>query len=128
MPGSRLQHDHRAAPALRELGGNGCVFALALRAGQAQKPRMRPATAVCPDAVLLRPLTAHAWWVRLPNGHELAGVIRRVDRPAAAAFRPGQAVAIEIWPSDFSRGRLHPARGVAEDAAVAPALESRSMG
>lgn len=68
---------------------------------------MRPAApAVCPQAVLVRPLGPHAWWVRLPNGHELAGIVRRVDRPAAAGLTPGQRVAIEIMPADFSRGRL----------------------
>ena len=67
---------------------------------------MMPAPAVCPDAVLVRPLGPHAWWVRLPNAHEVAGVIRRADRPAAAHLVPGQVVTIEIVPADFSRGRL----------------------
>jgi len=92
---------------------------------------MKPVPAVCDEAVLVRPLSAHAWWVRLPNGHELAGVVRRVDRPAAAAFRPGQAVTIEIWPSDFSRGRLFPGRGkataVAATLAAIPAANVRSI-
>jgi len=65
-----------------------------------------PAPAVCPEARLIRPLGTHAWWVRLPNGHELAGVIRRVDRAAAADLTAGQTVAIEIQPADFSRGRI----------------------
>lgn len=67
---------------------------------------MMPAPAVCPEAVLVRPLGPHAWWVRLPNGHELAGVVRRADRLAAANLGPGQTVTIEIVPADFSRGRL----------------------
>jgi translation initiation factor IF-1 len=67
---------------------------------------MIPAPALCPDAVLVRPVGPHAWWVRLPNGHELAGVIRKVDRPAAVGLAPGHLVAIEIRPADFSRGRL----------------------
>ncbi len=67
---------------------------------------MLPAPAVCDDAMLLRPLGPHAWWVRLPNGHELAGVVRRADRAAAAHLAASQAVTIEIRPSDFSRGRL----------------------
>jgi threonine dehydrogenase-like Zn-dependent dehydrogenase len=44
--------------------------------------------------------------VRLPNGHELAGVVRRVDREVATGLAAGQMVAIEIVPADFSRGRL----------------------
>ncbi|MFN0129172.1 MAG: hypothetical protein ACKV19_21080 [Verrucomicrobiales bacterium] len=65
-----------------------------------------PAPAVCPDAELVRPLGSHAWWVRLPNGHELVGIVRRADRIAAASLLPGQRVVIEIVPADFSRGRL----------------------
>jgi|GEM_PF-1779718 len=67
---------------------------------------MMPARAVCPDALLLHPLGPHAWWVRLPNGHELAGVVRRVDREAAVGLEAGQVVAVEVVPADFSRGRL----------------------
>jgi translation initiation factor IF-1 len=67
---------------------------------------MMPAPALCLDAALVRPVSLHAWWVRLPNGHELAGVIRKVDRPAAGGLAPGDLVAIEIRPADFSRGRL----------------------
>ena len=67
---------------------------------------MMPAPAVCPEAVLVRPLGPHAWWVRLPNGHELAGVIRRADRLVAAPLAPGQTVTLEIVPADFSRGRI----------------------
>lgn len=60
----------------------------------------------CPDAVLLQPLGPHSWSVRLPNGHELAGVIHRVDREAAAALAPGQQITIEICPADFSVGKI----------------------
>ena len=67
---------------------------------------MLPARAFCPDAVLLHPLGSHAWWVRLPNGHELAGVVRRVDREAAVGLAAGQRVTLEVAPADFSRGRL----------------------
>lgn len=67
---------------------------------------MLPARAFCPDAVLLHPLGSHAWWVRLPNGHELAGVVRRVDREAAVGLTAGQRVTLEVAPADFSRGRL----------------------
>ena len=68
---------------------------------------MRPAApAVCPQAVLVRSLGPHAWWVRLPNGHELAGIVRRADRAVAVGLAAGQSVAIEIMPADFSRGRL----------------------
>lgn len=67
---------------------------------------MTPARAVCPDAVVVRPLGSHAWWLRLPNGHELAGVVRRVDRDVAGGVVPGDVVAVEIVAADFSRGRL----------------------
>jgi len=72
---------------------------------------MMPAPAVCFEAELVRPLGPHAWWVRLPNGHELAGVVRRADRAAAAHLVPAGRVAIEIMPADFSRGRLRLAGG-----------------
>jgi len=67
---------------------------------------MMPARAFCHEAVLVRPLGAHAWWLRLPNGHELAGVVRRVDRPVAEGLVAGQVVTVEVAPADFSRGRL----------------------
>lgn len=60
----------------------------------------------CPDAVLLQSLGPHSWRVRLPNGHELAGVIHRADRDAASALAPGQRITIEICPADFSVGKI----------------------
>lgn len=60
----------------------------------------------CPDAILLQPLGPHSWRVRLPNGHEMAGIIYRADREAAATLAPSQRITIEVCPADFSVGKI----------------------
>jgi hypothetical protein len=60
----------------------------------------------CPAARLLRRIGPHAFRAVLPNAHELTAVVPRKLAPALDGLEPGDDVALDISPADFSRGLI----------------------
>ena len=56
------------------------------------------------EGVILMELPKGRWRVELPNGHRL--VVWRGRNEASGPLVPGLKVRVQIWPCDFSQGRI----------------------